>query len=86
MLDCFGAFAFKKTGRRRRTAWRRETQNSKAETRKKPEVRFLPALQPLPPGVAGIQFVPELDVLLVLLPAQEDFFPAKMAGKSTSPR
>src|ERR1017187_10547264 len=35
-----------------------------------------PALQPFPPAIAGIQVVPELDVLLILLPAQEYLFPA----------
>src|ERR1017187_8669012 len=32
------------------------------------------ALQPFPAGVSGIQLVPEFDVLLVLLPAQEHLF------------
>ena len=34
-----------------------------------------PFLQPFSASVTGVQLVPELDVLLVLLPAQEDFSP-----------
>src|SRR5439155_4885998 len=35
----------------------------------------------LAPGVAGVQIVPELDVLLVLFPAEKNLFVAKDGGK-----
>jgi hypothetical protein len=40
-----------------------------------------PLLQPFAPGVTPVQIVPELDVLLVLFPAEEDLLPTPNRGK-----
>ncbi len=43
------------------------------------------ALEPLTPGVTGIQVVPEFDVLLVLLPTQEHLVPANDSREINQP-
>jgi hypothetical protein len=43
--------------------------------------RYLPNLQVLPSGVAGVQLVPKLNVFLVLLPTEKHFFAADKCWK-----
>jgi len=43
--------------------------------------RFAGNSESLPPGVTGVDFVPEFDVVLFLLPAEEDFAAADNRGK-----
>src|SRR6266566_493777 len=50
-----------------------------------PILHYAAYSQPFPPGVTGVQLMPELDVFLILLPTQENLFPTDNGRKIHQP-